>query len=189
MLLKEIIGKRITNIYCLYGKYDEWLDTAECFIELDKQWIIDIPRGWFEGDYEIELLEVKPGALSFFGKKYDYHFKSESKPTDEIVEDNKNFLHKLFSRLFGHKPIKKENGFYDMDADDDFKHFKDRVIVDFIWYNRIDEKGFFLLDSGYLITHTLTSPEGTGLAGINIFESIEELTELSGSDYEKISDK
>lgn len=33
------------------------------------------------------------------------------------------------------------------------------------------------------------SPEGTGLAGINIFESIEELIELSGGDYETLSDK
>lgn len=145
MLLKEIIGKRITNIYCLYGKYDEWLDTADCFIELDKQWIIDIPWGSLEEDYEMELLEVKPGALSFFGKKYDYHFKPESKPNDEIIEDNKNFLHKLISRLFEHKPTRKENGFYDMDEDDDFKFFKDRIIVDFIWYDRIGEKVFFYL--------------------------------------------
>ena len=45
ILLEDIFGKTITDIRCKFGREDGWLDTAECFIELDNKICIEIPYG------------------------------------------------------------------------------------------------------------------------------------------------
>lgn len=193
MLLKEVIGKRITNIHCAFGKLDGWINTADCFIELDNQWVIDMPWGDYEEHFELNLLTIAPGAISMFGKAYDYHPVQESKPA-EAVEENKqpNFFAQWLNKLFGFKPVLEENVYHrpQEEDDEDLKNYKDRIIVDFLWAEGVyDRKGFFLLDSGRLITHTLSSPEGTGLEGINTYNSIEELIEETGDNYLRLTDK
>ncbi|RYD94390.1 MAG: hypothetical protein EOP50_09590, partial [Sphingobacteriales bacterium] len=35
MTVNDLLGRTITQVYCVYGEQDGWLDTADCFIELD----------------------------------------------------------------------------------------------------------------------------------------------------------
>lgn len=63
MRTEEIIGKKITNIYSLVTMELGGLDTGECFLELDHQFIIDIPFG-FDGD--ICLKALNKNAISLF---------------------------------------------------------------------------------------------------------------------------
>ena len=48
MLVKELIGKKITNIYQLTEYEFYWLDQGEAFIELDNNLIIDLPFDDYE---------------------------------------------------------------------------------------------------------------------------------------------
>ena len=43
MELKELFGRTITQIYGEFSMQDEWLDTADCYIELDKTIVIGFP--------------------------------------------------------------------------------------------------------------------------------------------------
>jgi len=61
--MREVMCKTITNIYCKYGKYDDWLDTAKCFIELDHQLYISIPYGEeTESVWKTERIDLPPEA-------------------------------------------------------------------------------------------------------------------------------
>ncbi|MEY5050014.1 MAG: hypothetical protein RLZZ175_3373 [Bacteroidota bacterium] len=66
---------------------------------------------------------------------------------------------------------------------------KNRKIVNLLCYSDEAEKGFLLLDNGYIFTETIVAPHGTGKAGINIFESINELTSLKGNDFTKLTEQ
>ena len=68
--------------------------------------------------------------------------------------------------LFGQNIAIKDYQPYKVDyRENKLKHIKDRKIIDFLWYDDESEKGFILLDNGYLITETNFAPHGTGLAG------------------------
>jgi hypothetical protein len=69
------------------------------------------------------------------------------------------------------------------------KNLKDRKIIDFLWYADDSEKGLILLDNGYIITETTIAPHGTGLAGLNFYENINDLILSKGNDYSKLTDK
>ena len=55
MTINELFGKTITNIYATFGVEQEWLDTADCFIELDNSLVIAFPYGFSEGVWIREL--------------------------------------------------------------------------------------------------------------------------------------
>ena len=52
-----------------------------------------------------------------------------------------------------------------------------------------DSVGFIELENGFIITETIMSPHGTGMAGLNYFESLESFEESCGTDYKRIRNK
>jgi hypothetical protein len=62
ILIEELFGKEITDIYAVYGTAQDWLDTAECYLELDTQLIIRIP---YSSDKEVweEVLNLKARTI------------------------------------------------------------------------------------------------------------------------------
>lgn len=69
----------------------------------------------------------------------------------------------------------KESIFEVKGKEDFVRNIRNRKIVDYIWFPEIPhEKGWFVLDSGYLITETMVAPHGTGTVGLNYCESMAE---------------
>ena len=194
MLTVEIIGMRVTNIYSLEKMEVDGLDNGECFIELDSKIIIDIPYGFND---DIWIKELDKDAVSLFADLFDYpvnHVNKANKTIGEIVDNFQQQRRILFNRLrkilFGQDISIKDYQPYKVDfRENKLKNIKDRKIVDFIWYADESEKGFILFDNGYLVTDTAVAPHGTGNAGLNIYRSINELTNAKGNNYSKITDE
>ena len=100
MLLTEIIGKTITNVYCLYGIVDGWLDTCECYVELDYALYMGIPYGE-AADVWITPSLVSKAKSAFIKlpsnpiqnrKIVNYHWTSEYSEKGFIELDNGYFL-------------------------------------------------------------------------------------------------
>ncbi len=191
---EELPGKTITNIYSIVNMEVGGLDTAECFIELDGKLFIDIP---YDAEQEVFVKELNNKAISLFSDLSDipvYHVNKEHKTIGEIAGDYQKQKASVFNRLrnylFGSNPdIKAYKPYKTEYRENKLKYIKDRKIADFIYYNEMGEKGYLLLDNGYLITETNTAPHGTGLAGLNYFESLSELIRLKGNGFIKLSDK
>lgn len=194
MRIEEIIDKTVTNIYSLVTLEVGGLDTGECFIELDNKYLIDIPFGYSD---EIWLKELHKDAVSLFTDLSDYPFyfiNKDNKTVGEIVKKYKqkrrNIFNKLGKFLFGQDILIKEYQPYKVEyRENPLKHIKERKIVDFIWYTDDNDKGLFLLDNGYLISETIVAPHGTGLAGLNYYESIKDLKGSRGDKYLKLTDE
>lgn len=192
MLISELIGRRITNIYVLYEPEVGGLDQAECFIELDNLVIIGIP---FEFSDEIRVKKRNKNTVSIFADLSDYpvyHVNKDKKNNGEIAENHqklkRSFLNRVLKVLFGYIPPVKEYQPYKVEyRENKLKYVIDKTIVDFLWYPDEIEKGFFLLDNGYIITETNIANHGTGLAGLNYFESLDELKKRRGDKYNKLS--
>ena len=69
------------------------------------------------------------------------------------------------------------------------KYIQNRLIVDFLWYADEIEKGFIELDNGYIITETTISNNGTGLVGLNFYQTLDNLTKRNGNNILKLTDK
>lgn len=194
MTTKDILGKVITDIYVSIDMEVGGLDTGECFIKLDNNTFINFPFG-----DDSELLEIKPpsDATSIFQDLSDipvYQVNKEGKTIEEVAENFKrkqNSLIYKFRKLFvgdkgstltEYKPYKVEF------RENKLKHLKDKKIIDFIWFSDDTEKGLLLLENGYLMTETLVAPHGTGLAGLNVFENLEELASRRSDDYLKLTE-
>ena len=170
------------------------LDTGECFIELDNKIIIDIPFGFSD---DIWLKELAKGAVSLFSDLSDYpvyHVNKNKKSIGEIADNYQRQRRTIFDKLriafFGQDTDIKDYQPYKVDyRENKLKHIKDRRIVDFLWYVDNSDKGFILVDNGYLITETTVANHGTGLAGLNLYECINDLTNAKGNDYFKLTDK
>jgi len=196
MKINDIIGKTVTNIYSLITMEIGGIYTGECFIELDNKFIIDIPFGFRNN---IWIKELSQDAVNLFADLSDYpvyHVNKEGKSVAELAEKyqrkRKNIFNRLLKVLFGLDVVVKEYKPYKVEyRENKLKYIKDRKIIDFIWYEDDDyiEKGFILLDNGYLITETTVAPHGTGFAGLNFYESIDDLTNTKGNDYFKLTDK
>lgn len=192
MKTEEIIGTTVTNIYSLVKMEVGGLDTGECFVELDNKTIVDIPFGFSE-DICIKALDKQ--ALSLFADLSDYpvyHVNKDGKTVGEIAANYQRQKRTIFNRLrkalFGHDIAIKDYQPYKVEyRENKLKNLKDRKIVDFLWYADAIEKGFILLDNGYIITETTIAPHGTGLAGLNLYESINDLTNAKGNDYSKLT--
>ena len=194
MRTEEIIGKTVTNIYSLVKMEVGGLDNGECFIELDNNIIIDIQFGLSD---DIGIKNLDKDAKSLFTDLSDYpvyHVNKDNKSVGEIAENYKQQRRTIFSRfrkvLFGQDIEIQEYQPYKFDyKENKLRHIKDRKIIDFLWCADDGEKGFILLDNGYLITETNFAPHGTGLAGLNLYENINDLTNEKGNDYFRLTDK
>lgn len=139
---------------------------------------------------------VGQGRCKPFADLSDYsvnHVNKDNKTIIEIADNYQLQRRTIFNRLskilFGRDIAIKDYQPYKIDyIENKLKYIKDRKIVDFIWYADESEKGFILFDNGYLITDTAVAPHGTGNAGLNIYESINDLTNAKGNDYFKLTD-
>lgn len=203
MVLKELIGKTITNIFEILNYEDGGLDKGECFVELDDTLIIDIPYSFEALDDEIRFKKLDETAVTIFedlDKLYPvYHVNKDGKSIKEIVDKyalTKPTLLERVKRLITgknsssqpkhvteYKPYKVEY------AENKFKYIKGRSIKDLITFGGDDEKYFLELDNGYLITETNFSPNGTGTIGINLYENLNDIINWKGNDYKRASEQ
>lgn len=63
MQIKELFGRTITRIFADFGVQDDWLDTADCFIELDSALVIGFP---FSPGEEVWMREIPETAEQLF---------------------------------------------------------------------------------------------------------------------------
>ncbi len=190
VLIEELFGKTITDIRCKYGLEDGWLDTAECFIELDHKFYIDIPYGQTK---DVLVVEPDTEAKTIFENLSDiphYHVNKEGKTITEIVEAHKKRKRNIFNRLrkalFNYEPPIKEYKPYKIEYHENkLKYIVNRKIVDYLWKSDGNEKGFFELDNGYLISDQYMSPSGTGLAGLHYYDSFDSLKERKGHNLKR----
>lgn len=49
-----------------------------------------------------------------------------------------------------------------------------------------DSVGFIELENGYIITEILMSPHGTGMAGLNYFDSLKTFEDSCGTEYKRM---
>lgn len=193
MQIEEIIGKTVTNIYSLVKMEVGGLDNGECFIELDNNIIIELPFGFSD---DVWIKDLDKGALSLFADLSDYTIynvnennKTVGKIANNYQRQRQSIFNKLRRILFGQENGIKEYQPYKVDyKENKLKYIKDRTIIDFLWYENDNEKGFILLDNGYLITETNVAPNGTGLVGLNFYENLNDLTNSKGNNYFKLTD-
>lgn len=174
MLTKELIGKKITNIFTFVEHEHYGIDTAKCFIEIDDKIIIGFPLG---GDEEVWIKELNPKAISIF----------EGLP-DEVVHPiikEKNSFWGRIKTFFNIEIIPDSNNYYDYRI----KQLQNRIITDFLWYQDEIENGFIELDNGYIITEKTVAMNGTGLAGLNYYKNFETLSERRNLKIVRLTEK
>ena len=193
MRIEELIGKTITNIYSIVEYESYGLDKAECFIELDNKTIIDIPFGESE-DIWIKDLDLK--SKSIFNDLADYpfyHVNKDKKSIKEIADNYQKQKVSLLGRLknfFGQEINIKEYQPHKVEyRENKLKFVQNRLIVDVLWYAAEIEKAFIELDNGYIITETTIANNGTGLAGLNYYQTIDDLTKRNGNNILRLTYK
>lgn len=192
MNTKEIIGRKITDILVWSKMELGGLDEAEVFIQLDNGKVIGLP--W---DFESENLEIQPkkNSESLFSDLSDipqYHINPEGKTIREILDAKKERESSFFGRIkkvLGiSESIPKEYRVYKTEyRENKLKYLKNQEIVDFIMFDDYDSVGFIELENGYIITEILASPHGTGLAGLNYYDSLKSFEDICGTDYKRLT--
>jgi hypothetical protein len=198
MLLQELIGKTITNIFEILNYEAYGMDKGECFVELDNKIIIEIPYNFSE---EVRIKELDERAVSIFNDLSDYpvyHVNKDKKSIEEIVEKyadkRETFFEKAKQLLLGHKPLQQQKHIAEYESykveysENKLKYIKDSVIRDIITFDDDDEKGFLELDNGYFISETSFSMNGTGKIGINLYDNLNDITKWKGNEFKRISD-
>ena len=192
-MIKDIFGKPITDIRCKFGMQDGWLETVECFFELENNFYIQIPYGYPHG---IWIVEPDTEAESIFNDLSDipiYHINKEEKSISEVIKlHNKrkqNIFNRLRKALFNYEPPIKEYKPYKVEYHENkLKYLINRTIVDYLWENDNTEKGIFELDNGYFITERYMAPHGTGAAGLHYYDSLNSLKEEKGENLKRYSE-
>jgi hypothetical protein len=69
------------------------------------------------------------------------------------------------------------------------KFIKDSVIKDLITFDQDYEKAFLELENGYFISETNYSMNGTGRVGINMYDSLINITKWKGNEFQRLSGK
>jgi len=148
MLLKELIGKTITNIFELVNYELGGLDKGECFVELNGSFIIDIPYGFENSESRVWIKKLDETASTIF-KDLDklspvYHAnkveKSIKKIADKYTDRKPTLLEKLKYLINGQKTVIttkqiKEYEPYKVEyIENKLKHIKDRAIEDLITF-------------------------------------------------------
>jgi hypothetical protein len=200
MLVKDLIGKKITNIYQIVEYEFYGLDQGEAFIELDNNPIIDLPYDIYDEEETLWEKELKADAVSLFSDLSDRAFYHLDKDGKRIIEIEKNVIITRFSFwervkhffetdkwLPAVKKTVEETEVYKADYfENKFKYIKDRIITDVLFYND-HEKAFLELDNGYIITEVTAGMNGTGRVGIHIFDNLTELIKRKGFTFIRVS--
>ncbi len=193
MLIKNLVGKTITNIYAIIEPEHGGLDKGECFIELDNTIVIDIPWG---NNEDVYIKDLVPAAKSLFEDLSDiplYHVNKENKSIETIASDYQQQKRSLLGRmkkLFGQKVVIKDYLPYKIEYQENkLKYIQNRKIVDFLWYEDEIEKGFIELDNGFIITEITIANNGTGLVGLHYYEDHNSLVKQKGNNILRLKDK
>ncbi len=191
MNTKEIIGRTITDILVWSKMEVGGLDEAEVFIQLDNGKIIGIP--W---EIESENIEKKPkkDSESLFKDLSDipeYHINPKRKTIQEVVDAKEKRESSVLGRIkkvFGlSEEIPKEYRVYKTKyRENKLKFLKNQKIADFLMFDNSDSVGFIELENGFIITETLISPHGTGMTGLNYFDSLKNFEDCCGTDYRRV---
>lgn len=202
MLVEELIGKKITDIFQTV-EYDSYgMDKGECFIQLDNNIIVDIPHSWDNFNDEVRIKELDPKAISLFKDLNDYpfyHINNERKTVNDIVEKCAKKKSSLFDKV--KKLISGQNSFIQSEyvveyepykveyIENKLKYVKEKIIKDLFSFAEDDEKYFMELENGYCITETNFGMNGTGRVGLNLYVSLIEITNKKGKELKRISDQ
>ena len=124
----------------------------------------------------------------------EYYINSEGKSIQEVLDAKKKRESSFFGRIKKvvglNEGIPKEYRVYKTEyRENKLKHIKNQKIVDFLMFEDYDSVGFIELENGFIVTETIMSPHGTGMAGLNYFESLESFEESCGTDYKRIKNK
>jgi len=183
MYPKDLIGKKITDIYCLVKNRQYELDFASCFIELEGGVFVSIP---YDFNDELRIEAPDPGAKSIFLHPLikTEHVNSGKKSIGELAYNNytgwKTLIVKM-RHILAYRPYKTEF------AENKLMNVKGRCIVDLLSSGFEDEKLILELDNGYFITETTVAPSGLGLAGINYFTCLADLLDGEEDDLIRLS--
>ena len=191
MKTQEIIGRIITDIFVWSKMEVGGLDEAEVSIQLDNGKLIGIP--W---DFESENIEkeLRTDSESLFSDLSDIPVHSvnpEGKTIQEVL-DAKNkressFLGRLKKAVGLGEGIPIEYKVYKTEyRENKLKFLKNQGIIDFLMFEDSDSVGFIELENGYIITETIMSPHGTGMAGLNYYESLQDFEESCGDEYKRM---
>jgi hypothetical protein len=167
------------------------LDEAEVFIQLDNGKIIGIP--WAIESENIEK-QPKKDSESLFIDLSDipvYHINPERKTIQEVLDAKKkresSFLGRMKKVFRLSEGIPNEYKVYKTEyRENKMKYLRNQKIADFLMFDDSDSVGFIELENGYIITETMMTPHGTGMAGLNYFESLKSFEDSCGTDYQRI---
>ncbi|MEO1515039.1 MAG: hypothetical protein AAFV95_08495 [Bacteroidota bacterium] len=193
MHAKQLIGRKIKDLLLYLEMEVGGLDEAEVFIQLDNGITVNIP--W---DFESDDLACEPreGAESLFANLEDipqFHVNPEGKTVGEVLEAQKKRTASLWGRLkklFGLiERIPKEYLPYRVEyRENKVKYLKDQTIADILVMDSADIEGFILLENGYIFTEKTIGPHGTGMAGLYIYQNIQEMETAMGTNYQRLTD-
>lgn len=189
MKIEDIIGKQVTNIYVIVKLEFAGIDEAKCYIELDKQTLINMP---YITDHNIQVTKLPTQAVALLDDVSDYPVKmvnKEGKTIEQLAEEyklkNKGIFNKMRNLIFSkNNTIPEDYQPHEISYEEnELKHIKDQKIVDFIWYLDDSFQGYLLLENGYIITEIIAAPHGTGSAGLKYYKDMESLKQQKGSDF------
>ena len=191
---QEIIGLIITDIFVWSKMEVGGLDEAEVSIQLDNGKLIGIPWDFESENIEKELRKNSESLFSDLSDIPEYHINPEGKSIQEVLDAKKTRESSFFGRIkkavgLG-EGIPKEYRVYKTEyRENKLKHLKNQKIVDFLMFEDSDSVGFIELKNGFIITETIMSPHGTGMAGLNYYQSLESFEDSCGTDYKRIKNK
>ena len=194
MNTQEILGRTISNIFVWSKMEVGGLDEVEVSIQLDNGKVIGIPWNFESERIEKELRKDSESLFSDLSDIPEYHINLEGKSIQEVLDAKKKRESSFFGRIkkvFGlDEGIPKEYRVYKTEyRENKLKHLKNQKIKDFLMFDDSDSVGFIELENGFIITETRMSPHGTGMAGLNYYESLESFEESCGTDYKRIKNK
>lgn len=194
MNTQEIIGLTITDIFVWSKTEVGGLDEAEVSVQLENGKLIGIP--W---DFESDNIEksLRKGSESLFSDLRDipvHSINPDEKTIQEILNAKKNrkpsFFERIKKALGLGEGIPKEYRVYKTEyRENKLKYLRNQKIIDFLMFENSYSCGFLELENGYIITETTMSPHGTGMAGLNYYESLNIFEERCGSDYKRMKNK
>lgn len=194
MNTKEIIGRAITDIL-VWSKIDVGgLDEAEVFIKLDNGKFIGIPWDFESENIEKELKINSESVFADLNDIVEYSINPERKTIGEILEAKRKRDSSVLGRIkkmFGiTEGIPKEYKIYKTERrENKLKYLKNQKIKDFLMFDDSDSVGYLELENGYIITEKVMAPHGTGMAGLNYFESLNSFEDSCGTDYKRLKNK
>jgi len=194
MNTKEIIGRTISDIFVWSKMEVGGLDEAEVSVLLDNGKIIGIPWDFESERIEKELRKDSESLFSDLSDIPEYHINPERKSIQEVLDAKKKRESSFFGRI--KKALGLDEGIpkeYRVNKTEYWEnklvHLKNKKIVDFLMFEDYDSVGFIELENGFILTETIMSPHGTGMAGLNYYESLESFEESCGTEYKRIKNK